>query len=195
MRELKSIEEKILDRALYIFGKSGTSNVSIRAISKEAEVNVSAINYYFGSKEEMLKNVQAFYIENTIAAYSELDNDNLNDEEKVILCANEIMEYSLKYPGVLVMQKEAASADSNDEMAKKIIDVTAKMNNKLDETLKKVIKPKEGKFPYMRMVFLSSISYPIGDTNIEGFNKNFLDKKEERIKYIKYLINMLKENR
>ena len=58
----------------------------IRAISKEAEVNVSAINYYFGSKDEMVKNVQAFYIENIVSAYSELDNEELSDEEKLILC-------------------------------------------------------------------------------------------------------------
>ena len=45
MRELKGIEEKILDKALYLFGKNGTTNVPIRSIVKEAEVNVSAINY------------------------------------------------------------------------------------------------------------------------------------------------------
>ena len=81
MRELKGIEERILDRALYLFGKNGSSNVPIRAISKEAGVNVSAINYYFGSKVEMVKNVQAFYIENVVSAYSELDNEELSDEE------------------------------------------------------------------------------------------------------------------
>ena len=42
MKELKGIEEKILDRALYLFGKNGSTNVSIRKIVKEAEVNVSA---------------------------------------------------------------------------------------------------------------------------------------------------------
>lgn len=191
MRELKSIEEKILDRALYLFGKNGSSNVSIRAISTEAEVNVSAINYYFGSKEEMLRNVQAFYIENTIAAYDALDNDKLSDEEKIIVCANEIMEYSLKYPGVFVMNKEAERSYPNDEMSKQIIDITAKMNGKLDDILKKVIKAPEEKFHYIRMIFLSSILHPAGDTGMEAFNK--LDDRNVRIDYIKYLINILKE--
>ena len=102
MRELKNIEEKILDRALYLFGKNGSLNVPIRAIAKEAEVNVSAINYYFRSKDEMVKNVQLFYIENMVLAYSKLDNEELSDEEKLILCSNEIMEYTLRYPGVLL---------------------------------------------------------------------------------------------
>ena len=84
MRELKSVEEKILDRSLYLFGKNGSTNVPIRTIAKEANVNVGAINYYFGSKDEMIRTVQRFYIENTIAAYLPLDNDELNDEEKVV---------------------------------------------------------------------------------------------------------------
>ena len=139
MRELKNIEEKILDRALYLFGKNGSLNVPIRAIAKEAEVNVSAINYYFGSKDEMVKNVQLFYIENMVLAYSKLDNEELSDEEKLILCVNEIMEYILRYPGVLVMLKEATNADKDDEMAKKIIDVTDSMNKKLDIVLERDI--------------------------------------------------------
>lgn len=193
MRELKSIEEKILDRALYLFGKNGSTNVPIRAISKEADVNVSAINYYFRSKDEMLINVQEFYIENTIAAYSALDNEELNDEEKVILCANEIMEYALRYPGVLVMQKEAANAEVKDEMANKIINITNDMNNKLDKVLERVLKSSEEDFEYNRMIFLSSILHPTSDLNIEGFNESLLGEKVGRIKYIKYILNKLKE--
>ena len=60
MRELKGIEEKILDRALYLFGKNGTTNVPIRSIVREAGVNVSAINYYFGSKDNMMNYIKEF---------------------------------------------------------------------------------------------------------------------------------------
>ena len=50
MRDLNSVEEKILDRALYLIGKTGSMNVPIRAIAKEANVNVSAVNYYFRTR-------------------------------------------------------------------------------------------------------------------------------------------------
>lgn len=191
MRELKSVEEKILDRALYLFGKNGSTNVPIRTISKEANVNVSAINYYFGSKDEMIRTVQAFYIENTIAAYLPLDNDELNDEEKLVLCLNEIMEYSLRYPGVLVILKEAVNAEEKDEMANKIIDITANMNNKLDEVLIRVFKASEKDFQYKRAIVLSSILYPTNDDNIELFDKGILENKIERINYIKYILKIL----
>lgn len=191
MRELKSVEEKILDRALYLFGKNGSTNVPIRTIAKEANVNVSAINYYFGSKDEMIRTVQAFYIENTIAAYLPLDNDELNDEEKLVLCLNEIMEYSLRYPGVLVILKEAVNAEEKDEMANKIIDITANMNNKLDEVLIRVFKASEKDFQYKRAIVLSSILYPTNDDNIGLFDKGILENKIERINYIKYILKIL----
>ena len=195
MRELKYIEEKILDRALYLFGKNGSLNVPIRAIAKEAEVNVSAINYYFGSKDEMVKNVQLFYIENMVLAYSKLDNEKLSDEEKLILCSNEIMEYTLRYPGVLVMLKEATNADKDDEMAKKIIDVTDSMNKKLDTVLERVVKPSKNKFTYVKMIFLSSIIYPTSDANTEELKNELIGDKEKRIEYIRYILSVLKENK
>lgn len=36
MRKLTGVEETILDRALYLIGKTGSFNVPIRAIAKEA---------------------------------------------------------------------------------------------------------------------------------------------------------------
>lgn len=195
MRELKNIEEKILDRALYLFGKNGSLNVPIRAIAKEAEVNVSAINYYFGSKDEMVKNVQLFYIENMVLAYSKLDNEELSDEEKLILCSNEIMEYTLRYPGVLVMLKEATNADKDDDMAKKIINVTDSMNKKLDTVLERVVKPSKNKFTYAKMIFLSSIIYPTSDANTEELKNELISDKEKRIEYIRYILSVLKENK
>lgn len=195
MRELKSIEEKILDRALYLFGKNGSLNVPIRAIAKEADVNVSAINYYFGSKDKMVKNVQAFYIENLVLAYSKLNNEELSDEEKLILCANEIMEYTLRYPGVLVMLKEATNSDKDEEMAKKIMDVTQSMNENLNTVLKRVIKTSENKFTYAKMIFLSSIVYPTSDDNTEDLKNELISDKEKRIDYIRYILSILKENK
>jgi len=192
MRELKNVEEKILDRVLYLIGKNGSSNVSIRAIAKEAQVNVSAINYYFRSKEEMMKQVQEFYIHNTIEAYSALDREDYNDYEKLTLCANEIMEYALRYPGVLVIQKEAAEKRHNDELSSRIIELTQDMNKKLDKVLLKVINSDEESFIYDRMIFLSSILHPTDKTDTLGFNDDIISDKEKRLQYIKHVIKKIK---
>lgn len=48
---MKDTREKILMIALDMFGEYGFNGVSTRDISKKADVNISAINYYFNSKE------------------------------------------------------------------------------------------------------------------------------------------------
>ena len=191
MRELKGIEEKILDKALYLFGKNGTTNVPIRSIVKEAEVNVSAINYYFGSKDNMLNYVKEFYLENISQAHAALYDDSLSDEEKLIKCSNEILEYCLRYPGVLVMNKEAASAIEKSEMDIKIIERSNEENIKLYSVLKNVLNCSEEDFKYRKTIFMASITYPA--TNEDGaYNKEIISTEEERLIYIKNLIKLLK---
>jgi AcrR family transcriptional regulator len=193
MKELKNVEEKILDRALYLFGKNGSTKVSVRSIIKEAEVNIGAINYYFGSKENMLSNVKEFYIDNINKAYSPLDNEELENEEKVIECANEIIEYSLRYPGVLVMNKEAMYAEEKDEMDIKILESTKEANEKLDNVLKALLNSNENEFKLKKTIFLSSIIYPFLNEVEEIFDEEIKICKESRIKYIKYIINSIKD--
>ncbi|MBU5425343.1 TetR/AcrR family transcriptional regulator [Tissierella pigra] len=194
MRDLTSIEEKILDKTLYLIGKIGTFNVPIRTIAKEAGVNVSAINYYFRTKEEMLLLVKEFYIDNTIAAYSILDNDEYDNKEKIILCANEIIEYTLKYPGVLTILKEARSRKSCSEIDAKIVEVTDRMNIKLDKALSNFFNKNLKDFQYNKMIFLSSILYPPLNLDIANFNEKTMGNKEERLKYITYVVDMLNKD-
>lgn len=49
------IKEMIYEAALTLFAEKGFHAVSMRDISALAECNVSAINYHFGSKEELYK--------------------------------------------------------------------------------------------------------------------------------------------
>lgn len=192
MRELKGIEEKILDKALYLFGKNGTTNVPIRTIVKEAEVNVSAINYYFNSKDNMLNYVKEFYLENITEAHAALYDESLSHEEKLIKCSNEIIEYCLRYPGVLVMNKEASSAKEKSEMDIKIIERSKEENKKLDITLKNVLNCNDEEFKYKRTIFMASITYPATNENGD-YDKEIISTLEKRLIYIKNLIRLLKE--
>lgn len=192
MRELTNVQEKILDKALYLIGKNGSFKVSIRAIAKEANVNVSAINYYFGTKDEMLNHVKEFYINNTISAYSLLDNDEYDNEEKIILSSNEIMEYTLKYPGIITILKEAIKNKNSNEIDAKIVEVTTNMNEKLNKALSKVLSGNDTIIKYNKMIFISSLLYPIINFDLENFDSALLHSKEQRLKYISHLINSLK---
>jgi len=45
---------RILDGAEELFGERGLDRVSIRDITRKAKVNLAAINYHFGSKEDLI---------------------------------------------------------------------------------------------------------------------------------------------
>lgn len=194
MRELTSVQEKILDKALYLIGKNGSLKVSIRSIAKEANVNVSAINYYFGTKDEMLNHVKQFYIANTFSAYSILDSNEYNSEEKLILSSNEIMEYTLKYPGIITILKEAIKNKDINEIDAKIVEVTNSMNRKLDKALSNVLSGNDTIVKYNKMMFISSLLYPIINFDLENLNPSLLDSKEKRLKYISHIIDSLKSS-
>lgn len=191
MRELTNVEEKILDKALYLIGKTSSFNVPIRMIASEAGVNVSAINYYFHSKEEMLRLVKEFFIDNTIEAYSVLDNQKYTPREKVIICANEIMEYTIKYPGIMTILKEAASNKDEDETSAKVVEISRHYNEKLDKYLAKIFTGDNLTLRYKISFFLSSILHPTIHYDFENIDIDLIDSKEKRMDYISFLIDKL----
>ena len=50
-------KERILDAAELLFAEHGFSGTSLRAVTGEAEVNLAAVNYHFGSKMGLFKAV------------------------------------------------------------------------------------------------------------------------------------------
>jgi len=185
MRELKSVEEKILDRALYSIGKNKTMDVPVRAIAKEANVNVSAINYYFRTKEEMLRQVRQFYLTNTKAVSAILNNYEYEDEERLILAANEIMEYMLRFPGVTVILREALKLKESDEVSTLIINENNEMYKKIEETLLDITENNKMDIKHKMAIFMASITHIIENDDIMEFTRGTIDTREDRI-YKKY---------
>jgi len=189
MRVLKDAEEKILDKALGLIGKNGSSKISIRAIAQEAGVNVSAVNYYFGSKIEMLKRVDEFYLKNTMDTYSALENDSCSDRDKILNWADAVMEYSLRYPGITVLLKEINERE--DERAKEISEITQKMNFIMIDILKRVIGGDEETFSMNKNIFISSILHPLTETHKSSYPNEFFDRSAYRQQYISHLLNLI----
>ena len=190
MRELKSIEEKILDRALYLVGKNRSMSISVRAIAKEAKVNVSAINYYFRTKEEMLMQVKELFIINTLSITSILTDTTMEQEEKLVYSINEIMEYIIRYPGISVLLKDAR--EKTDETSVRLLKTSNEMTEKINLLLDNLLSGTDN-ISYKRIIFWSAINYPVDDNGFDNFDSFYLkDDREKRVVYIKQLLKMLK---
>jgi AcrR family transcriptional regulator len=57
-----STKNKILDAAESLFADKGFNGTSLREITSQAEVNLAAVNYHFGSKKELIKAVMSRYM-------------------------------------------------------------------------------------------------------------------------------------
>ena len=55
-------KNKILDAAEDLFADKGFNGTSLREITSQAEVNLAAVNYHFGSKKELIKAVMSRYM-------------------------------------------------------------------------------------------------------------------------------------
>lgn len=194
MRELKSIEERILDRTLYLIGKTGNVNVPVRTIVHEAGVNIGAINYYFGTKENMLSHVKQFYVENTMSTIEYLENELLDDEEKLVAYASEIMEYCIRFPGVSALVRDAQATMDTDEMSKKIIDALTLMYSKLDDILHRYLQEEGESFHMKRMIFLSSVVHPTEESSSANGNYGHLDNDARRKDYIRTLVKLIRNH-
>jgi len=56
-------KNKILDSAENLFAVKGFNGTSLREITSQAEVNLAAVNYHFGSKKELIKAVMSRYMD------------------------------------------------------------------------------------------------------------------------------------
>jgi AcrR family transcriptional regulator len=52
-------KEKIINVAERLFAERGFAGTTLRNVSTEADVNLAAVNYHFGSKEELFRSVVA----------------------------------------------------------------------------------------------------------------------------------------
>ena len=56
-RSAEGTRARILDAALDLFGERGLTGTTVRDIAARAKVNVAAISYHFGGKDELYRAV------------------------------------------------------------------------------------------------------------------------------------------
>lgn len=75
-------KEKILETAIDLVNQFGT-NVSVRQIAKSADVNVAAINYHFGSKDNLINEVIVIKLEKFKFAFATLDDNTVSPIDRL----------------------------------------------------------------------------------------------------------------
>ena len=188
---------KILQVAIDAVGLKG--EITVRQISEKAEVNVAAINYHFGSKNNLLKEVENYYAEILYNMMKEvLLKEESSPKEKLVLWTNSLMEFMFKYPALIALIANLATEDReyNPILIQKVY-----LNEELESVITLLIKESTGiteerilKYKYLQM--FSGILGPIISEVVSltyGNNNHILNisEKGQREEYINMLIESI----
>ncbi|TCP32048.1 TetR family transcriptional regulator [Scopulibacillus darangshiensis] len=76
-------KEEVITSAVKLFNMNGYSGTSIRAIAKEAGVNIALVSYYFGGKSGLLEHLMSTFLEGYIQTLEEAFQETDLEKEKI----------------------------------------------------------------------------------------------------------------
>ena len=156
-----TIREHILDRTIYLMGKRGTTEVSVREIAKEAGVNVAAVNYYFSSKEQMLAQMGERFLHGYEDVMKLLESPGLPPEERLRRWAGEVMYFLADYPGVIALMERQMAVEPLNPFGAALRTAVTRAVQRLTATLKEIVgRSDAARIAFKLTLLISSLAGP-----------------------------------
>ena len=195
--DLTDTKSKILQAAIDIVGLKG--EVTIKEITEKAGVNIAAINYHFGNKNNLLREVENYYTDLLYKMQQEiLVNEELSPSEKLVQWAKGLVDFMFKYPALLALIVNIVSEDKNYNPA---IIKNIYLNRDLQGAVKSIIQESTGieeekLLNYKYMQIFSGVLGPVVNkavSSIYGEGKGIMDidNINELDEYINILVNSI----
>lgn len=195
--DLSDTKGRILQAAIDIVGLKG--EVTIKEITEKAGVNIAAINYHFGNKNNLLREVENYYTDLLYKMQQEiLVDDKMSPSEKLVQWAKGLVDFMFKYPALLALIVNIVSEDKNYNPA---IIKNIYLNNELQVSVKNIISKSTGineekLLNYKYMQIFSGILGPVVSKavySIYGQGKGMMDidNSDELDEYIKVLVTSI----
>jgi len=120
---------QIIEVAERLFAQKGFAGTSVRDIAQEADVNVSMISYYFGSKEKLIEALFQLRISETrLRLETLLHNDDLSPIQKIYVMIESAVERLMGNQCFHnIMMREQLSSERTPIISDQIMDL--KMQN------------------------------------------------------------------
>ena len=182
----------LIDTVLKMISEGGDHKFTTREIAAKAKVNIAAINYYFGSKDDLIKLAEEDYFRRIAEVHMASIKTGKNVEETLLNYCMRYSEFVLANPG---LQRNMMSRLISDRQARP--EISAALQNNVAR-IKNVIKDRlhdldDKALNHISVIFLSAVFYPILLTQYESeLNIDLEYKDREKLKgYYKTLINRI----
>lgn len=108
----ENIKEKMIETTARILREKGFKATTVRAIAKEAKVNIAAIRYYFGSKEELIGAALEYMMSSLEGIATYLDDSRLPPKERLKKYILAYFNLAHKHPALFRSISHPSSAEA-----------------------------------------------------------------------------------
>jgi AcrR family transcriptional regulator len=186
-------KDKILEATLEIISNEGFQNVTVRKIATIAGVNLAAINYHFGSKDNVINEALEYLMVQAKSIFKCLKNNNETPEQRLKNFIDKLAKNFSKYPDqiqYLIYQSIHDQATCN-----KFQEFLKTEGVDLIKTTIQQIRPDEDDAALqMRITQLfSCLAFPVllGNKTAEIFGVEFGDSKKSGVYFELLLKNIM----
>jgi AcrR family transcriptional regulator len=193
--EVLDTKSKILQEAIDIVGLKG--EFTIREVAEKAGVNIASINYYFGNKNNLLKETENYYADLLYETQFEILGENsLDPREKLTRWAKSLIGFMFRNPALIGLIVNILNEDKsyNPLFVQKIY-----LNKELQGIIENLIKESSGiesekvlNYKYLQIfsgILGPVISRVVSSTFGEGKSVFDIDGQEDLDEYIEILIS------
>lgn len=189
---------QIIDVAERLFAKKGFAGTSVRDIAQEADVNVSMISYYFGSKEKL---IEALFKLRTVESRSRLENilaaEDVTPIQKINILIDSVIERLMGNQSFHnIMMREQLSTERTPVIAEHIMNL--KFRNM--EIMQKIISEGQASGDFRSNIDMSLMTTTLYGTIIQAIATQRFYKKLHKLEdmdeaeFQKYLKSQLSQH-
>ena len=153
----EEVKQKIISTAIECIEQEGFQNVTIRKIAEAAGVNVAAVNYHFGSKEQLLEiamntTLNESYI-NNIQDYAEMWQSDTRNALKSFL--EDTLQGTINYPNLT--KAHLSDAFNKNDLNSNSVQRTNTFLSELYDLIKSILRSEDEMENKMVVVQLFSV--------------------------------------
>ncbi|OQA21918.1 MAG: putative HTH-type transcriptional regulator YttP [Actinobacteria bacterium ADurb.Bin346] len=117
-------KDRIIKAVLDLISQKGNISITVREISKKADVNLASINYHFRSIKNLFEEVENFLSEKIFALNQILENKEMDPKKSILSWARALMNFIYDNPGILwLMGNKLINKGSADIFMRKFSEI------------------------------------------------------------------------
>lgn len=186
-------KEKILQATFEIIGSKGVQAVTTRKIAARAGVNVAAVNYYFGSKDNVINEALKIFTSKLLSPYLHLDDTTLPPVERLRNFLRSYADSTLEYPDVF--QNFIEQVMRHSDLSFEYIEFLKKVGwEKLEKLIREITLAQDGEDILRMKIFqmFSSLEFPVLiGVEMESLSQFDYYDRECRYQYVELVLKSL----